>query len=973
MNTNSNNGQSSSTAGFVSVTKSNPCPHCGKPDWCYSIGTHSVCNREQPPATGWQATDKKDKSGKLYYELIPEKKEIRPKATRQWVYKDRAGNPLVRVTRIDDGKGGKADWSQERWDTQTNRWQKGLDGIDRQNIPVYRYAEVKKAIADCRPIFLVEGESCADILWGLGLAATCNIGGAKKWRSSDTEDLKGAKVVIGPDRDKPGIEHAELLNQEFPDAQWFYVFPDSPFWFNLPASQGLDIKDWLDRWKGSTVPICSQEILAKVGAKKAIPTQTVAQAIKSEIKSDLSSELDDLIAKNLKPSERDLAIAILASTHKLHPKSLQDIITKKESEAEQIEGLEDLGAELIRMTKATNETLNLSEFLPEEIAKPIVSLAKKMNLKPESYLLGLLVQSGALLPAKTSTLLHPPTNYRVQPNIYGVVVTESGMKKTPVLKAISVYPMEGLEDKARSDYENAMATYEAELAEWQVKSNKKDENKSPKPTPPVRKVYTFNSATGEAIPAQAHRCPEQSLLLLSDELAGVFKSANQYRGGRGSDDEDLLEYWSGSGKKTLRTAGITVDVKNVSLSIFGNIQPDVLAGFMGDGKDANGKFARFDFIHQPVTATHLSVKDSPCTLTPVLSKLYAYLDSLKNTRFELSAEAHDHFVKFYNWCDDKKEVEPKQGLRAMLSKMPEKLGKIATILHCIKAYESGKIPDQEINYTTMKVAAKFVGYCRRQVETMNSQIITPSALAPCLIKIIDLAKRKGGTVTGRDVSQSFNKSHRPTNQLIKGYFEELVALNYGSITSKGLSISFTLENASSVSSVACNVDTVTVLAEDTPVLTLSSPSSLSSLSEVSEDKSIKSEDKCGLTEDTTVLTFKPLSSIALSGSEDTEDTISPLPKNSETLMQSCATPEPEKTESVKKAQRTEPKKRPIGIGDAVVIAYSDSPVYRGVKGRVVGVSKMADGLKGLRVEFDKLIRGISDGIFPPGDVMRLQQ
>ena len=970
MNTNSNNGQSSSTAGFVSVTKSNPCPHCGKPDWCYFVGAYSVCNREQPPATGWQATDKKDKSGKLYYELIPEKKEIRPKATRQWVYKDRAGNPLVRVTRIDDGKGSKADWSQSRWDSQANRWQKGLEGIDRQNIPVYRYAEVKKAIADCQPIFLVEGESCADVLWNLGIAATCNIGGSKKWHKSDTKDLEGARVVIAPDRDKPGIEHAELLNKEFPDAQWFYVYPDSPFWFNLPASQGLDIKDWLDTWKGSTVPICSQEILAKVGAKKAIPTQTVAQAIKSEIKSDLSSELDDLIAKNLKPSERDLAIAILASTYKLQVSTLQSVIAKKESEAEQIEGLEDLGAELIRMTKASHETLDLSEFLPEGIAKPIVSLAKKMNLKPESYLLGLLVQCGALLPAKTSTMLHKPTNYRVKPNIFGVVVSESGMKKTPVLNAISVYPMEELEDKARSDFEDAMATYETELAKWQAKNKKKDENEDPKPTLPVRKVYTFNSATGEAIPAQAHRCPEQSLLLLSDELAGAFKSANQYRGGRGSDDEDLLEYWSGSGKKTLRAAGITVDVKNVSLSIFGNIQPDVLAGFLGDGKDTNGKFARFDFIYQPVTATHLSLTDSPCTLTPTLSRLYAYLDSLKDTQFELSEQAHKHFVKFYNWCDDKREVETKQGMRAMLGKMPAKLGKIATILHCIKAHESGKSPSREISYDTMRVAAKFVGFCRRQVETMNSQIVTPSALAPCLIKIIDLAERKGGTVTGRDVRSSFDSKHRPTSQQVKEYFEELAALKYGDITSKGVSVSFTLGNVSTVSTLGCNPGTVTVLGVDNPIHSVSTVSTL--LGDL-KDESVESVDKCGYTVDNPIHTFEPIPSKTLESTVDSVDTISPLPENSETLMQSCATPEPEKTESVKKAQKTEPKKRPIGIGDAVVIAYSDSPVYRGVKGRVVGVSKMADGLKGLRVEFDKLIRGISDGLFPPGDVMRLQQ
>jgi DNA primase len=41
--------------------------------------------------------------------------------------------------------------------------------IARENIPIYRYAEVRKAIANNELIFIVEGESCADALWDLGL------------------------------------------------------------------------------------------------------------------------------------------------------------------------------------------------------------------------------------------------------------------------------------------------------------------------------------------------------------------------------------------------------------------------------------------------------------------------------------------------------------------------------------------------------------------------------------------------------------------------------------------------------------------------------------------------------------------------------------------------------------------------------------------------------------------------------------
>jgi hypothetical protein len=104
-------------------------------------------------------------------------------------------------------------------------WIGGLEGIAREDIPIYRYAEIQQAIANNELIYLVEGEACADIFWKLGLAATCNIGGSGKWRDSDTRDLEGAKVVIVPDRDEPGINHAEGVHQHFPGALWLVSLP----------------------------------------------------------------------------------------------------------------------------------------------------------------------------------------------------------------------------------------------------------------------------------------------------------------------------------------------------------------------------------------------------------------------------------------------------------------------------------------------------------------------------------------------------------------------------------------------------------------------------------------------------------------------------------------------------------------------------------------------------------------------------
>lgn len=57
----------SQSLGIIRSSKSSPCPHCGKTDWCYSIGNLSVCNRQSPPASGWKATSKIDAEGNPYY------------------------------------------------------------------------------------------------------------------------------------------------------------------------------------------------------------------------------------------------------------------------------------------------------------------------------------------------------------------------------------------------------------------------------------------------------------------------------------------------------------------------------------------------------------------------------------------------------------------------------------------------------------------------------------------------------------------------------------------------------------------------------------------------------------------------------------------------------------------------------------------------------------------------------------------
>ena len=246
------------------VSKSEPCIHCGKPDWCYRIGALTVCKRGAEPAIGWEKTSKSDKESTPYYAPIQPKKSVRPAKKQEFFYPDRQGIPLVKVLRIDKGNGEK-DFPQFRWDAGSRSWIAGLTEEVKKQVPIYKYKQVKEAITAGKTIFIVEGEACADLLWKIGLCATTTLGGSGKFHSYGDyqQDLSGAKLVLCPDRDEPGLKYMEAIAQVFPHAKWLYAPPSKFFWQHLPKSNGLDIADWIADYH-----VTCEDILGAIGERR---------------------------------------------------------------------------------------------------------------------------------------------------------------------------------------------------------------------------------------------------------------------------------------------------------------------------------------------------------------------------------------------------------------------------------------------------------------------------------------------------------------------------------------------------------------------------------------------------------------------------------------------------------------------------------------------------------------------------------
>jgi putative DNA primase/helicase len=144
------------------------------------------------------------KIGLKMADLYPKRTKEKPNKEREYIYQDEQGNPNRLVERLRYSDGSKS-FPQYRPDPNNKgRWIKGVKGV---RLLPYRLMELIAA-PESQPVFIVEGEKDVDNLRKLGLVATCNSGGAGKWKAKHAVFLKNRIVYILPDNDPAGFSHA---------------------------------------------------------------------------------------------------------------------------------------------------------------------------------------------------------------------------------------------------------------------------------------------------------------------------------------------------------------------------------------------------------------------------------------------------------------------------------------------------------------------------------------------------------------------------------------------------------------------------------------------------------------------------------------------------------------------------------------------------------------------------------------------
>lgn len=145
-------------------------------------------------------------------------------------YADADGELLYQVVRMEPKS------FRQRQPDANGGWRWSMEGANRVlfNLPRVLVSPM---------VIVVEGEKDCLNLEKLGFVATCNVGGAGKWLDAYSDSLKGRDVVIIPDGDKPGQDHAKKV------ADSLYGKANSIKTVSLPDPH-KDASDFIASFKG---------------------------------------------------------------------------------------------------------------------------------------------------------------------------------------------------------------------------------------------------------------------------------------------------------------------------------------------------------------------------------------------------------------------------------------------------------------------------------------------------------------------------------------------------------------------------------------------------------------------------------------------------------------------------------------------------------------------------------------------------
>lgn len=297
-----------------------------------------------------------------------------------------------------------------------------------------------------------------------------------------------------------------------------------------------------------------------------------------------------------------------------------------------------------------------ARILPDALAAWTTDISERLQCPPEFPAVTALVAAASLVGNALRIRPKREDDWSVVPNLWGATVGKPGVLKTPATEE-ALKPLRAREALAREEHNAAQSEYkfekdyaEAQLAEirGRMKKAKGVDDKEAlrleydrtNIVAPVERRYLTNDPTTEKLGELLNQ-NSRGILLFRDELTGWFRSLD--REGREQDRSFFLETWTGSGSYTYDRIGRgTLRIDNLTLSIFGTIQPGPLSqylrGAVGGGYGDDGLMQRFQLLVYPDTSkAWRNVDRQPhAEAARMAHECFARLDQLQPTDVDAS-------------------------------------------------------------------------------------------------------------------------------------------------------------------------------------------------------------------------------------------------------------------------------------------------------------------------------------------------
>lgn len=405
--------------------------------------------------------------------------------------------------------------------------------------------------------------------------------------------------------------------------------------------------------------------------------------------------------------------------------------------------------------------------LPDVLRRMVTEGAAALGCDPAYIALPLLAVVASAI--GNSRRLRLKGSWAEPPVLWCIVVGDSGTMKSPaydlataVLKDRQSRTMREYA-RAKAEYEDAKEQWTADIKAWRKADPASRGERPAEPQPPVCERLWVSDTTVEALADRLANAP-RGLLLARDELSGWLSSFNQYKAGQGGDVAHWLEMHRAGALIVDRKTGdkTTIHIPRAAVCIAGGIQPQTLRRCLTAEFFENGLAARMLLAMPPKRRkrwTEAAV--DPATMQAVgdlLAELWQFQPATDSTGepypadVDLTPEAKRRWIAFYD-SHAAEQAELDGSLAAAWSKLEGYAARLSLVVHCVRRAAGERVEpwlcDERSIESGITLSRWFGGEARRVYGLLDE---TPEDRQRR--ELVDLIRRKGGTVSVRELSRS---------------------------------------------------------------------------------------------------------------------------------------------------------------------------------------------------------------------------